>query len=184
MVVLMKKFKGYIIKMLICISVFLILGIISKSNLECKSNIYNLIYGNNYSFSRVNYFYEKYLGGIFPIDNIINNGTEYVFGEKLVYENKVEYEDGVKLGVSSNYLVPVIEDGIVVYVGEKEKYGNVIIVEGKSGVNIWYGNLINYNVKLYDTVRVGGYLGEVNDNCLYLVYYKGNSYLDYNEYLE
>ena len=63
---------------------------------------------------------------------------------------------------------------------EKEKYGNVIIVEGKSGVNIWYGNLINYNVKLYDTVRVGGYLGEVNDNCLYLVYSKGNSYLDYN----
>lgn len=179
----MKKFKVCIFKMLICINIFLILGIICKSSLEYKNVIYNYMYGNNYYFSKINNFYEKYLGGIFPMNSFSSNNSKYVFSEKLIYNKKSNYHEGVKLEVGYNYIVPVIDDGVVVYVGEKEKYGKVIIVENDYGINIWYGNLVDYNVKLYDRVKVGGYLGEVNNNILYLVYSKGNEYLDYNKYL-
>jgi len=107
-----------------------------------------------------------------------------VFNEKLDYLNESVYYDGVRLEVINNYLVPVIKEGMVVYVGEKENYGNVVIVEGVDGVSIWYGNMNRVAVELYDYVNMGDYLGETLDNNLYLVYSKDNKFLDYREYLE
>jgi len=86
--------------------------------------------------------------------------------------------------VDTNYLVPVIESGLVVFIGEKENYGNVIIIQGMDGVDIWYGNMSTTSVKLYDYIESGDLLGETLTNNLYLVYSKDGNYLDYEEYLE
>ena len=67
--------------------------------------------------------------------------------------------------------------------GEKENYGDVIIVQGIDGVEIWYGNMANTSVKLYDYIEKGTLLGEVTDNILYLVYSKDGNILNYQEYL-
>ena len=88
------------------------------------------------------------------------------------------------MSVLEHYLVPVIEEGIVVYVGEKEKYGNVVIVERNDGINVWYGNVCNVNVRLYDSLEKGTYLGETCTDTLYLVFSDGNQYLNYEEYLK
>ena len=64
-----------------------------------------------------------------------------------------------------------------------EKYGNVVIIEGIDGVDIWYGNLQNINVKLYDYVNESDFLGECNKN-LYIVLEKNKEYLDFNEYIK
>ena len=106
-----------------------------------------------------------------------------VFNEELVYESINAYEEGAVLEVNYNYLVPSTSKGIVVYIGEKEKYGNVVIVEGDDGVDIWYGNLSNTMVNIYDVVDNGTYLGEVSDNKMYIVYSKKNEFLDYRDYL-
>ena len=45
---------------------------------------------------------------------------EKVFNEKLTYEKANVYKDGVELKVDSNYLVPNLESGIVVFMGDKE----------------------------------------------------------------
>ncbi len=124
------------------------------------------------------------MGGIFPIENVNNNETSYVFNETLTYSQITSYEDGAILSVTSNYLVPSMESGIVVYVGKKEKYGNVVMIEDQEGIDVWYGNMCHTLVNLYDTVEKGTNLGEVCDTSLYLVYTKGNDYLDYQEYLK
>ena len=49
---------------------------------------------------------------------------------------------------------------------------------------MWYGNLGNINVNLYDYVEKGALLGEVKDTNLYLVYQKDGKYVDYKEYIE
>ena len=107
-----------------------------------------------------------------------------VFDEKLDYINDTIYHDGVKLEVDNNYLVPIIKEGMVVFIGEKEHYGNVIIIEGIDGIDIWYGNMETSSIKLYDYVESGAYLGTTKDNILYLVYSKDGKYLDYKEYLK
>lgn len=176
------KTKNYLNKLLILILLFLINLIAMKSNEEYKDFIYDKIYNNNFSFAKIKNFYNKYLGGVEALDKVVNNTTP-VFNETLAYNNESIYYDGVKLEVSSSYLVPVLEDGLVVFVGEKENYGNVIIIQGIDGIDIWYGNMANTSIKLYDYVEKGTLLGEVNENTLYLVYSKDGKYLNYKEYL-
>ena len=141
-----KRVYIYFIKTLICIILFLVSAILSKRDEGWKNLIYNRVYEDNISFSYFKDFYNRYLGGIFPIENISNSQAVQVFNDELLYDNVVSYEEGIEVAVIDYYLVPVIEEGIVVYIGEKKKYGNVVIVEGNDGVDIWYGNVNNINV--------------------------------------
>ena len=105
------------------------------------------------------------------------------FSEKLKYDKASIYKDGVKLTVSKNYMVPYLESGIVVFIGEKEGYGNTVIVEQVNGIAVWYCDVNSSNVKMYDYVEKGNLLGEVNTNKLYLVFQKEDKYLDYTKYI-
>ena len=73
---------------------------------------------------------------------------------------------------------------MVTFVGEKENYGNTIIIEQVDGVSLWYSNIDKENVKLYDYVEKGSLLGEVKGNTLYLVYKKDDNVLNYEDYLK
>ena len=109
------------------------------------------------------------------------NSTQAVFIEELVVSSSIPYYDGAMLEVGYNYLVPSLKDGVVVFVGEKERYGNVVIIESNEGVKIWYGNVCNVNNVLYDHINKGDIVGESCDNYLYLLYNKDNKFLDYEE---
>ena len=178
-----KKFnyRKYINRILFLIVLFLINLIIMKKSTTYKDFIYNKVYNNNFSFAKIKEFYNKYLGGVDSLNKVVKNTTP-VFNETLTYKSKNKYLDGVKLEVSTNYLVPIIKEGLVVFLGEKEGYGNVIIIQGVDDINIWYGNMSNTSVKLYDYVEKGSLLGEVSNNTLYLVYEKDGKFLDIEEY--
>ena len=178
-----KKFnyRKYINRILFLIVLFLINLIIMKKSTTYKDFIYNKVYNNNFSFAKIKEFYNKYLGGVDSLNKVVKNTTP-VFNETLTYNSKSKYLDGVKLEVSTNYLVPIIKEGLVVFLGEKEGYGNVIIIQGVDDINIWYGNMSNTSVKLYDYVEKGSLLGEVSNNTLYLVYEKDGKFLDIEEY--
>lgn len=155
---------------------------IIKVNPKFKTWINKNIYNTNISFTKFNQVYEKYIGNIFNINNTSN--TTSVFDEKLVYSSISDYKEGVKLTVSNNYLVPVIESGIIVYIGDKDNYGKTIIIQQVNGIDIWYVGVDNSNLKLYDYVEKGSLLGESISNEIYLYYQKGGEFLDYKEYLE
>ena len=178
-----KKFnyRKYINRILFLIVLFLINLLIMKKSTTYKAFIYNKVYNNNFSFAKIKEFYNKYLGGVDSLNKVVKNTTP-VFNETLTYKSKSKYLDGVKLEVSTNYLVPIIKEGLVVFLGEKEGYGNVIIIQGVDDINIWYGNMSNTSVKLYDYVEKGSLLGEVSNNTLYLVYEKDGKFLDIEEY--
>ena len=118
-----------------------------------------------------------------PFDNIVQDTTP-VFNEELGYKEKSKYLDGVKLTVDYEYLVPVLDTGIVVYIGEKERYGNVVIIQNMQGIDTWYGNIESSSVALYDYIEKGELLGKVKDNTLYLVYSENNEILNYEDYIE
>ena len=178
-----KYLRSLIIRCMVAIIIFLILAILSKTNNTYKDLIITNIYEKNISFAKIKKLYYKYLGGIAPLDKKIEDELT-VFNEKLTYENESKYYDGVKLEVDYNYLVPVIEEGMVVYIGEKDNYGKVIIIEGVDGIDIWYGNMEKTTVKLYDYVNSGTYLGTIKNNYLLLAYQKDGKFLDYQSYLK
>ena len=168
-------------KTLITVILTLISLISIKSNKNIKTNFYKQVYGTSFSFSKINNLYNKYVGKLDIVDKVAT--TEPVFNEKLEYKNKEKYKDGVKLTVKSNYLLPIQESGIVVFIGEKEDYGKTVIIQRLDGIDEWYGNISNTNLKLYDYVKKGELLGEVN-NTLYLVYRKNGKSLNYEEYIK
>lgn len=155
-----------------------------KINPDFKSYVDEKVYHSNFSFAKINNTYEKYFGSIFPIKNITPNDTEAVFDEKLVYSMQEPYKDGVKLTVSTNYLVPVVESGIVVFIGNKDNYGKTIIIQQVNGIDLWYVGVENSNLKIYDYVEKGSLLGETISNEMFLFYQKAGEFLNYQEYLE
>ena len=181
--IIIKYLRSLILRILIVIILFLTLAILSKTNSIYKDKIVTNLYEKNISFTKIKNIYTKYLGGIIPLEKV-NNNIVQVFNEELHYQNTSIYHNGVKLEVDNNYLVPIIKEGMVVFIGEKEHYGNVIIIEGIDGIDIWYGNMETSSIKLYDYVESGAYLGTTKDNILYLVYSKDGKYLDYKEYLK
>ena len=72
-------------------------------------------------------------------------------------------------------MVPILESGIVLYIGEKENYGQTIIIEQIDGVEVYYSN-INSNVKLYDYIEKG--------NLLEYAKFVGNYYGTPKNYVE
>lgn len=171
----------FFVKFLISIIVTLVILILIKSNNNFKTNFYKLIYNTNISFTKIKNVCNKYIGNFDIFDTIVKDET--VFNEKLTYDSIEKYLDGVKLNIGSNYLVPISESGIVVFIGEKENYGNTVIIQRIDGIDELYGNIENVNVKLYDYVSKGELLGESN-NYIYLVYKKDGNVLNYEEYIK
>ena len=161
-----------------------LLGIISLIVMEYspkfKTFMNEEVLGKNISFGFIGKIYNKYFGEVLPTDN---KKVVTVFNEKLEYTNIEKYLDGEKLTVSDNYLVPVINSGIVVFVGEKEGLGKIITVEQEDKVTVTYGNIKNTDIKLYDYVTRGKFLGEIDGNTLYLLINKDNNYIGYETYI-
>ena len=170
-------------KFLICGLLFIAGLIAIKYNQDVKPIIHEQLYEKSFNLAYFNELYQKYLGDILPLDSLFKE-EEPVFNEQLVYQETSIYKDGVKLTTSANYLVPALENGVVTFVGTKEDYGNTIIIQGADGVSIWYGNINQANVEIYDYVEQGEFLGEVADNTLYLIYEKDGVSLDYKDYLK
>lgn len=180
--VLKKSVSIFLSKLLIIVIIFLIGLILVKQNPTIKKHIKEGIYENSFKFTKINQLYKNYFGDLIPLDNLISK-TQPVFNEQLLYTSTSDYKEGVKLVVTNNYMVPNLETGIVVFIGEKEGYGQSIIIEQIDGIEVLYSNITPNNLKLYDYVEKGKLLGEVNTDKLYLAFYKDGVYLDYKDYI-
>ncbi len=178
-----RKLEKYIFKVLIVGLMTVITLIFLKGNKSFNSKFYKYVYNDNFSFATINKYYQNIFGSPIPFKNLFKDKIAPVFDEKIKYDEASKYKDGVKLKVDYNYLVPALESGIVIFIGEKEEYGNTIIIQQTNGIDLWYSNIDKINVKLYDFVEKGSLLGEVKDETLYLIYQKDGKNLDYTKYL-
>ncbi|MEG0026350.1 MAG: M23 family metallopeptidase [Bacilli bacterium] len=170
-------------KVLITVFLTLLLLIALKSNDNFKEKFYKKVYSDNFSFAQVNHLYQSYFGNPLPFAKMFNSQSKMVFNEQLKYDQVSDYKQGAKLKVSNNYLVPIKESGMVVFIGQKEDYGNTVIIQQMDGIDVWYGNVNNLNVSLYDYVEKGSLLGETSGDFLYLIYKKEGKILDYKKYI-
>ncbi len=179
---LKKTVVNFIFKTLMVAVITLVLLIIMKTSAKFKTMYYKYVYDTNITFTKFNNLYNKYFKDLNINDMINKNNTKEVSGEKISYSKQDKYKDGVKLTVSNNYSVPVLKSGIIVFIGNKDGYGNSIIVQQINGIDLLYGNIENTNYKLYDYVKKGDILGTSN-KYLCLVFKKDGKVLDYEKYL-
>ena len=171
-----KYIKNLIIRVLASIILFLGISIFvnysDKNLLLFKNNIYD----KTLKFTKISSLYNKYLGSVFPIrENVINTS------KNIDYKEINTYKDGASLkGVNEVY---PYKSGIVVFIGEKEDYGNTIIIQGMDEIDYWYSNIENVNVKLYDYVESDNIIGSAKNNTLYVLFMKNGEVLNYEEYI-
>ena len=180
--VLKKSVRNFCTRVLITVIIFLVGMILVKSDSKIKNIILEQVYNKNFEFTKMRKIYKKYFGNILSIDQLAMKDQQ-VFQEKLSYQKENSYLDGVKLSVSENYMVPVLESGIVIFIGEKEGYGNTVVVEQIDGIDVYYSNISTDGIKLYDYLEKGSLLGEAQDKKIYLVFQKDGKYLNYKDYI-
>ena len=71
----------------------------------------------------------------------------------------------------------------MVFSGEKEGLGNTVIIQGIDGVDIWYSNIENVNLTLYDYVEKDNILGEAQDGEIILTFLSDGNYISYENYI-
>ena len=177
-----KYLKNLVSRLLITIILVLISIIYINSGQEEKMLFKTEVLTKNFSFAPFKAWYQKNFGKIIPIDT--SNDSATVFDNEIVHKKIDNYNNGVKVTLSSPSVISGITSGIVVYIGEKEGYGNTIIIQGIDGVDIWYGNITNISVALYDYVEAKNVIGESNGDFIYYVLSKDGEYLNYEEYIQ
>lgn len=173
-----KYIKSLFVRILISIILFLALSIFVNYSNDNLLLFKNHVYDTSFKFTKISKLYKKYFGNL-----VSTPSPEEVLSvsKEISYTSYNSYLDGVKLNdVSSVY---PFKSGIVVFIGEKDGYGNTIIIQGMDGIDYWYGNVENVNVKLYDYVESDNIIANAQDNTLYLVFTKDGKTLDYEEYL-
>lgn len=172
-----KYLKSLIIRILISIILFLGVSIFvrlsDKNLLLYKNNVYD----KTLKFTKIANLYNKYFGEILPKvdDKVISTS------KTTNYDSVNTYKDGAVLnGVSAVY---PFKSGIVVFIGEKDDYGNTVIIQGMDGVDYWYGNIENINVKLYDYVESDNIIGSAVDSKIYVIFMKDGNVLSYEDFI-
>ena len=178
---LRKEIVNYITKILLSI-IFLLGSLIFLSNPNNKELYKKYFLSDSISFAKINNWYQNKFGNIIPLEDITIENTTRVFNEHIEYESIDSYLDGKVLKVKDNYMVPTLESGVVVYIGDKDNYGNTCIIQGIDGVDVWYSNIDTSNINLYDYVKKGSLIGPVNDNKLYLLFMRDSEIITYEEY--
>ena len=171
-----KYIKSLFIRILLSVIIFLALSIFvnySDNNLLFfKKNVYD----KSFNFSAFTKIYNKYFGKVLPeaSDLVVNKNV-------LVYSDVSTYHDGAVLSEVKS--VSPFKSGIVVFIGEKENYGNTIIIQGMDGIDYWYGNVIDVSIKLYDYIESETVIANAKDNKLYVVFMKNGEVLNFEEFV-
>ncbi|MEG1850508.1 MAG: M23 family metallopeptidase [Bacilli bacterium] len=168
-----KYFKSLFIRCLTVIIVSLVVLIICLSNTSFKNIINNYLFSNNFNFSTINKLYNKVLLGKKDI-SFVNKEN------KVDFSDSTKYKDGYSISLKENTPIKLLGSGVVVYIGDKEGYGKTLIMQQSNGVDVWYGNMKEINVTIYDYLEKESIIGTSKNNIYYL-FQKNGKALSYKD---
>lgn len=92
------------------------------------------------------------LAGVMKITSPYGNRVHPIIGEEA-------FHHGVDLQARYGSAVSAPADGLVLYVGTKTAYGNLLVIVHGGGIATVYGHLWKFAVEPYQRVSAGGLLG-------------------------
>ncbi len=167
----------------VLITVIFVLGSIIFTNIseDNKALYQKYVLEDSLEFTKINELYQSVFGDVDIAKKDNNTDSEVVFGD-VSYTNIEPFKNGVKLTVGMNEAISVITSGIVVFIGEKDDLGNTVIIQGNDGVDIWYSNITDTDISVYDYIEAGSILGSSNSEDIYLTINKDGEFINYEEY--
>lgn len=164
-------------KILLCFILILSITIYCKLDDANKTYFKTTFMEKSLSFNKVNAWATKYLGKNI-LTNPVLDSEKTVFEEKPVMEY-TPYLDGIKVPANEEEVILSKSSGIYVFLGEKEGYGNTLIIQGNNGIDIWYGNITNTSGSLYDYIEKGSVIGVSKGEYYTLAFMKDGKFVSY-----
>ena len=179
------------------LTIIIILGsfIYVNWNEKNKSYFKKYVLEETIDYQKFNAFYDKMIGKERLVDYDyktdfkfevvkVENKDKLVFLENFTYKSISKDGNGYKVVLENGASVPVLNSGIIVFIGTKDNLRDTIIVQGNDGVDIWYSNVIVTDNALYDYVSRGHILGISNSDKVKLTFVKDNEYISYENYFK
>lgn len=143
-----------------------------------------------FQFAAVSNWYEKQFGDPLTFLPSMEKGTQGkeedyampTFGK--VTESFKANGQGVFIETEVSATVEAVNEGLVVFAGKKEGYGNTVQIQHTDGSESWYGNLEEVTVNLYDYVdkkqKIGVVANESDEKSgvLYFALKKNEKFID------
>ena len=168
-------------KTLVSIVFVMTLLLVNKFSPSMIKSLKNNIFNKSFNFVKVNLLTKNLLGKEFLYYKS-DKEIVSVISDDIINNDVHKYYDGESFKVSKNLPIGAIESGVAVFIGDKEYYQKTVIIQGVDGFNIWYGNLDDVNIKLYDYVEKNSLIGNAYDDKIYLLIEKNNQLFTYEDY--
>lgn len=163
--------------------IFLLMGIIFyKIDTSNKELINKYLYEDNWNFINVKNIFEDKIGKIIPVSK---TNSELVMSNGDFTTNPYDYKNDLTIfSLKEDTNITALCGGIVVFMGNKDNLGNTIIIQGNDGIDIWYSNITNSNISLYDYVDKNTIIGESVNKSITLKISKNGNFISYEEYIK
>lgn len=174
--------KRLISRTLIAIILLLIGIIFYKTDTSNKELINKYLYEDNWDFINVKNIFEDKIGKIIPVSK---TNSELVMSNGDFTTNPYVFKNDLTIfSLKEDTNITTLCGGIVVFMGNKDNLGNTIIIQGNDGIDIWYSNITNSNISLYDYVDKNTIIGESVNKSITLKISKNGNFISYEEYIK
>jgi len=163
--------NGFILRCLISIVLVIVVAVIhSLPNEEFKSarGWIGQAVDKDFQFAKVANWFSTNTGNLYsflPFDlNKPNDTVEQVTAIPVsgrLLESFKKNGKGIIVETVLDKNVEAIDAGVVIFVGEDLTHGKTVIVQQADGMDVWYGELQEIYVTLYEHVQKGQALGQV-----------------------
>ncbi len=182
----------FVFRVLISIALVLTVGILYRSqapSLDSARQWVGQAFATDFQFAKVSDWLASKVGDLSsfaPVDFLKSNNNDNkkaipVSGKLL--ESFKKNGEGILVETEANKNVTTINAGVVIFAGEDEVHGKTVVVQQKD-MNVWYGNLSDIEVTLYQHLDQNVAVGKVspgtngNSGEYYFAIEKDQKYVD------
>lgn len=175
-------------------SVLLAVGVavMFQSNTTMSQQVQSLVkrtMEREFQFAQVSKWYEERFGAPLTFlnkeDKSTDNQSEYAIpASGKVLENFQTNGQGILVETAADAEVEAIDEGRVVFVGDKDQLGKSVVIQHADGSESWYGKLKDISISIYQTVKKGETIAKVSNEesgdagTYYLAIKKDDTFID------
>jgi stage IV sporulation protein FA len=163
--------ESFFFKILLSLCLFLVIAVMFKhpsARLDTARNFVKDNMSHEFEFASISTWYENAFGkpiAFLPTEQgteTVDSGEGYAMpASGKIAETFEANGEGIILETGKGSKVEAINEGVVIFAGEKEGIGKTVVIQHANKTESWYGQLEKIDVKLYDLVKKGNVVGQV-----------------------
>ncbi len=195
----------FIFKILASACLVLIVAIMFRSQtpiLDPAKEFVSKSFQEDFQFAAVSDWYESTFGkqlALFPTPDRVENSNIDNESKQMQYalpasgkilEKFGENGQRITIEIDKGANVEAMNEGLISFIGQKEGFGQTVVIQHADKSYAWYGNLSSIDVTLYEYIEKGASVGKATsledgtNGSFYFAIKEGEDFVDPNQVIE